>query len=51
MTTTTGTGKYEALLERCRNLEPVPLKMWVLYIKPAGTPLSVDAPDPGCGFA
>jgi phosphate acetyltransferase len=22
--TTTGTGKYEALLERCRNLEPVP---------------------------
>ena len=34
-----------------RNLEPVPLKMWVLYIKPAGTPLSVDAPDPGCGFA
>jgi hypothetical protein len=25
--------------------------MWVLYIKPAGTPLSVDAPDPGCGFA
>ena len=34
-----------------RNLEPVPLKMWVLYIKPAGTPPSVDAPDPGCGFA
>jgi phosphate acetyltransferase len=24
MTTTTGTGKYEALLERCRTLEPVP---------------------------
>ena len=24
MTTTTGTGKYEALLERCRNLEPIP---------------------------
>jgi len=23
-TTTTGTGKYESLLERCRNLEPVP---------------------------
>lgn len=34
-----------------RNLEAVPLKMWVLYIKPAGTPLSVDVPDPGCGFA
>jgi hypothetical protein len=34
-----------------RNLSPVPLKMWVLYIQPTGTPLSVDAPDPGCGFA
>ncbi|MCV7280577.1 cupin [Mycolicibacterium flavescens] len=34
-----------------RNLGPAPLVMWVLYIKPAGTPLSVDAPDPGCGFA
>ncbi|OBI78031.1 cupin [Mycobacterium sp. E740] len=34
-----------------RNLGPVPLVMWVLYIKPAGTPLAVDAPDPGCGFA
>ncbi|SEH63080.1 hypothetical protein SAMN04489835_2246 [Mycolicibacterium rutilum] len=34
-----------------RNLGPAPLVMWVLYINPAGTPLSVDAPDPGCGFA
>jgi hypothetical protein len=34
-----------------RNLEPIPLVMWVVYIEPAGTPLSVDAPDPGCGFA
>jgi hypothetical protein len=34
-----------------RNLEPVPLTMWVLYIKPAGSPLATDAPDPGCGFA
>ena len=34
-----------------RNLGPGPLVMWVLYIQPAGTPLSVDAPDPGCGFA
>jgi hypothetical protein len=25
--------------------------MWVVYIEPAGTLLSVDAPDPGCGFA
>jgi hypothetical protein len=34
-----------------RNLEPIPLVMWVVYIEPAGTPLSVDATDPGCGFA
>jgi hypothetical protein len=33
-----------------RNLEPIPLVMWVVDIEPAGTPLSVDAPDPGCGF-
>ena len=33
-----------------RNLEPVPLVMWVSYIEPAGTPQSVDVPDPGCGF-
>jgi hypothetical protein len=24
--------------------------MWVVYIEPAGTPLSVDAPDPSCAF-
>ncbi|MCT7657676.1 cupin [Mycobacterium deserti] len=34
-----------------RNLESVPLKMWVLYIKPTGVPLAVDTPDPGCAFA
>lgn len=34
-----------------RNLGPTPLVMWVLYIKPTGAPLSVDMPDPGCGFA
>jgi quercetin dioxygenase-like cupin family protein len=34
-----------------RNLGPGPLVLWVLYIQPAGAPLSVDAPDPGCGFA
>lgn len=32
-----------------RNLGPVPMKLWVDYIQPAGTPLSVDVPDPGCG--
>src|SRR6478609_718184 len=31
-----------------RNLGPGPLVMWVDYIQPAGTPLAVDVPDPGC---
>jgi quercetin dioxygenase-like cupin family protein len=31
-----------------RNLGPDPLVMWITYIEPAGGPLSVDAPDPGC---
>jgi quercetin dioxygenase-like cupin family protein len=34
-----------------RNLGPGPLVLQVLYIDPAGAPLSDDAPDPGCGFA
>jgi quercetin dioxygenase-like cupin family protein len=34
-----------------RNLEPVPLVLWVDYIQPAGTPFAVDVPDPGCGIA
>lgn len=34
-----------------RNLGSEPLVMWVSYVAPAGTPLSVDMPDPGCGFA
>lgn len=34
-----------------RNLGPGPLVMWVVYIQPAGSPLAIDAPDPGCGFA
>jgi quercetin dioxygenase-like cupin family protein len=34
-----------------RNLGAEPVVMWVSYIAPAGTPLSVDVPDPGCGFA
>src|ERR1700704_1372818 len=32
-----------------RNLGPEPLKMWIDYIEPAGAPLAVDVPDPGCG--
>ena len=31
------------------NLGPGPLVLWVDYIEPAGTPLAVDMPDPGCG--
>ena len=30
---------------------PGPLVLQILYIDPAGAPLSDDAPDPGCGFA
>lgn len=33
-----------------RNLGSAPAVMQVLYIDPAGAPLSVDAPDPGCGY-
>jgi hypothetical protein len=33
-----------------RNLEQLPLVMWISYIEPAGTPMAVDVPDPGCGF-
>ncbi len=33
-----------------RNLGPDPLVMWVVYIEPAGGPLAIDAPDPGCSF-
>jgi len=32
-----------------RNLGPGPVKLWVDYIEPAGTPQAVDVPDPGCG--
>jgi quercetin dioxygenase-like cupin family protein len=32
-----------------RNLGPVPVVLWIDYIEPAGTPTSVDVPDPGCG--
>lgn len=34
-----------------RNVGPTPLVLQVLYIKPAGSALADDAPDPGCGFA
>ncbi|WP_241010998.1 cupin domain-containing protein [Mycobacterium camsae] len=34
-----------------RNLGPTPVLMQVVYIDPHGSPLSNDAPDPGCGYA
>jgi len=33
-----------------RNLGTTPLVLEVLYVDPAGSPLSEDAPNPGCGF-
>ena len=33
-----------------RNLGTVPMILDVLYIDPAGSPLSEDAPNPGCSF-
>jgi quercetin dioxygenase-like cupin family protein len=34
-----------------RNLGTTPLVIQVLYVDPAGSPLSEDEPDPGCGYA
>jgi quercetin dioxygenase-like cupin family protein len=34
-----------------RNLGTTPVLMQIVYIDPAGSPLSEDAPDPGCGYA
>ncbi|MFD9699629.1 cupin domain-containing protein [Lentzea sp. NPDC059081] len=33
-----------------RNLGTAPMVLQVLYVNPAGTPLSVDEPNPGCSF-
>jgi hypothetical protein len=33
-----------------RNLGKVPVILEVLYVMPAGSPLSDDAPNPGCDF-
>ncbi|WP_078843953.1 cupin domain-containing protein [Streptomyces albus] len=32
-----------------RNLGTEPVVLYVTYVLPAGDPLAVDAPDPGCG--
>ena len=31
-----------------RNLGTEPVELYVTYVIPAGAPLSIDAPDPGC---
>jgi quercetin dioxygenase-like cupin family protein len=48
----TGDGVFEppGIEHIGRNLGPGPLVLQVLYILPAGTPLSTDMPDPGCGY-
>jgi quercetin dioxygenase-like cupin family protein len=33
-----------------RNLGTTPVILYVLYVDPAGSPLSEDAPNPGCSF-
>jgi quercetin dioxygenase-like cupin family protein len=33
-----------------RNLGTTPVVLYVLYVDPAGSPLSEDAPNPGCAF-
>jgi quercetin dioxygenase-like cupin family protein len=32
-----------------RNLGRAQVELYVTYVDPAGSPLAVDAPDPGCG--
>jgi quercetin dioxygenase-like cupin family protein len=32
-----------------RNLGPEPVILYATYVLPAGSPLAVEAPDPGCG--
>lgn len=43
-------GSGDGYVHEGRNEGSVPLVMTVLYIKPAGSPLAVDAPNPGCPF-
>ena len=48
----TGAGVFEppGMTHIGRNLGVAPVVLQILYILPAGSPLSVDQPDPGCGF-
>lgn len=43
-------GSGTGYVHEGRNEGPVPVVMWVLYIKPEGSPLAVDMPNPGCPF-
>ena len=43
-------GSGTGYVHEGRNEGPAPVVMWVLYIKPAGSPLAVDMPNPGCPF-
>ena len=43
-------GSGSGYVHEGRNEGPDPLVMWVLYIDPAGSPLTVDMPNPGCPF-
>lgn len=43
-------GSGDGYVHEGRNEGTVPLVMWVLYIDPAGSPLAVDMPNPGCPF-
>ena len=49
----TGSGVFEPpdVTHIGRNLGDSPVVLEILYILPAGSPLSVDQPDPGCGYA
>jgi quercetin dioxygenase-like cupin family protein len=48
-----GSGLFETpdVTHIGRNLGDTPVVLEVMYILPAGSPLSVDQPDPGCGFS
>jgi quercetin dioxygenase-like cupin family protein len=43
-------GSGTGYVHEGRNEGFTPVVMWVLYIDPAGSPLAVDMPNPGCPF-
>lgn len=44
-------GSGPGYVHEGRNEGSVPAVLWVLYIDPAGSPLTVDMPNPGCPFS